>query len=106
MPDAEFNLQAEFLALKAMISGIGSAVREVETKVMGLQGRLDQLVASHNQVGENIAWLTANTQGIFAMLNDPKFISQMMGGMMSGMGAMGGKTNARAEAAPADGPTG
>lgn len=63
-----------------------TAVDGLRTDIQKVVARLDQLVASHNQVGENVAWLTANTQGIFAMLNDPKFISQMMGGMMSGMG--------------------
>jgi hypothetical protein len=70
----------------AALAALQIALAEVGAGNAKIVSRLDQLVASHNQVGENIAWLTANTQGIFAMLNDPKFISQMMGGMLTGAG--------------------
>ncbi len=50
---------------------------------------LAALVQSHNSVGENIAWLVANVQGIFQMFNDPKVMSQLMGKMMGGGGENG-----------------
>ncbi|HEV2352695.1 MAG TPA: hypothetical protein VGR89_00490 [Puia sp.] len=60
-------------------------------RVDALQKRLDTLIESHNAVGENVAWLVANAQGIFQMFNDPKMINQMMGTMLSGgMGVPGG----------------
>ena len=61
---------------------------ETNTKLLAIQVRLDQLVASHNAVGENVQWLTANTQGVFQMLNSPDMIGQMMG--MLGGGLSGG----------------
>jgi hypothetical protein len=51
--------------------------------------RMGKLVESHNQVGENVAWLVANTQGIFQMLNDPNLINSMMSGVLGG-GMFGG----------------
>jgi hypothetical protein len=70
-------------------------LQEVVNVMLGIQSRIDQLIASHNQVGENIAWIVANTQGIFQMFSDPKLINQMMGGMLS---QMGGAPNAGGKA--------
>lgn len=95
----DFDLQAEIVRVKEML-------HETESKVMGIQSRLDQLIASHNQVGENIAWLTANTQGIFQMLNNPELMSKMMGGLLSGgpMGMMGGAFSDKSDSGPAESP--
>lgn len=61
----------------------------LEQSFTALQGRLDQLVASHNEVGQNVAWIVANTQGIFQMFSDPKMMSQLMSSMVGGIGGMG-----------------
>jgi hypothetical protein len=49
-----------------------------------LAERQDKLVDAVNQIGENVAWLVANTQGIFQMFNDPKLMSSMMNGVLGG----------------------
>lgn len=76
--EAMVNLQSE----------LNEAISETNTKLLAIQVRLDQLVASHNAVGENVQWLVANTQGVFQMLNSPDMIGQMMG--MLGGGFSGG----------------
>jgi hypothetical protein len=57
-------------------------------EISDLRGKFDELLASHNAVGENIAWLVANTQGVFQMLNNPEMMTKMMGTLMGG-----GKSN-------------
>jgi hypothetical protein len=77
--------------LQDQIRALHDDLHEIVTKVLSVQGRMDQLVASHNEVGQNVAWIVANTQGLFQMFSDPKLINQVMGGMLGGMGgAFGG----------------
>ena len=57
------------------------ALRE---ELSDMRGKFDSLVQSHNSVGENVAWLVANVQGIFQMFNDPKMMAQLMGKMVGG----------------------
>jgi len=66
----------------------------VYEKLSAIEERLNTLVESHNQVGANIAWIVANTQGLFQMFNNPDMMNQMMG--MIGGGVFGG---GRADAA-------
>lgn len=76
-------------ALTVHLDALAITLHEVESKTMSLQGRLDQLIASHNEVGQNVAWIVANTQGIFQMFSDPKMMSQLMSSMVGGIGGMG-----------------
>jgi hypothetical protein len=62
-----------------------AAVNSLHEDIHHLNAVLTALVESHNKVGENIAWLTANTQGIFQMFSDPAIINSMMSGMIGGM---------------------
>ena len=75
--------------IQDQIRDLHDDIHAVATRYAELTARLDQLIASHNQVGENVAWLVANTQGLFQMFNDPKLINQVMGGMLGG-GMFGG----------------
>lgn len=70
-----------------MLTGM---VEALHGKVDLLSGKLDRLIESHNGVGQNIAWLTSNTQGLFQMFSDPRMVNQMMGQVMGGM-THGGK---------------
>lgn len=54
-----------------------------------LTARFAELIESHNQVGENLQWLVANTQGIFQMFNNPQMMSQIMGQFMGGVSKVG-----------------
>lgn len=65
------------------------AINALHSDLHELTVRVGKLVESHNQVGENVAWLVANTQGIFQMLNDPNLINSMMSGVLGG-GMFGG----------------
>jgi len=66
-------------------------------KLDHLSGQLERLIESHNGVGQNMAWLVQNTQGIFKMFSDPQVINQMMSGMMGGM-ANGGQSSTGTDA--------
>lgn len=57
---------------------------ETRAQNVELQDKLDKLVISYNQMGENVAWLVANTQGVFQMFNNPEMMSQLMGKFMGG----------------------
>lgn len=49
-----------------------------------LNEQVAKLIESHNQVGQNIAWLVANTQGVFQMLQNPQMMQQLMGSVLGG----------------------
>src|SRR5260370_1325531 len=59
-------------------------IHEVKRQLDTLHAKLDRLIQSHNEVGENVAWLTANTQGLFQMFSNPELMSKMMSGMLGG----------------------
>lgn len=59
------------------------------TAINSLKERQDRLVEAVNQIGANVQWLTANTQGLFQMFSDPNIINQMMGAMMGGLSNVG-----------------
>lgn len=59
-------------------------MHEAIRRIDALEAKLTALIESHNQVGENVAWIVANTQGIFQMLSDPNLINQMMSGVLGG----------------------
>lgn len=67
-----------------------AAVNSLHEDIHHLNDLLTKLVESHNGVGANVAWLVANTQGLFQMFSDPNIINQMMGTMMGGL-ANGGQ---------------
>lgn len=69
-----------------------AAINSLHEDIHAVHELLGKLVESHNQVGQNVAWLVANTQGLFQMFSDPNVINQMMGTMMGGM-ANGGLTS-------------
>lgn len=73
-------------------------IQALHQEVHDLRELVGQLVASHNQVGENVAWLVANTQGIFQMFNSPEMMNQMMG-MVLGGGNAPGRTSGPTEGA-------
>lgn len=74
--------------MRAFLKEIDSDIQNLYQRLDGIETRLSGLVESHNQVGQNIAWIVANTQGIFQMFNSPEMLSQMMG--MIGGGVLGG----------------
>lgn len=59
-------------------------IAEVKQKIAALQEMVAKLVESHNQVGQNVAWLVANTQGLFQTLQNPEFMNQIMGQVLGG----------------------
>jgi len=73
----------------ATLQDVLDAVNSLHDDVHELHVKLGQLVESHNQVGQNVAWLVANTQGIFQTFQDPNFMSNMMSGLMGGMSSGG-----------------
>lgn len=64
-------------------------IHEIVSRLNAIESRLDALVASHNEVGQNVAWMVANTQGIFQAFNSPEMMNQMMS--MVGGGILGGR---------------
>lgn len=67
-------------AIAALHADLHEAIRQIGE----LREQNAELIASHNQVGENVAWLVANTQGIFQMLNSPEMMNQMMSTVLGG----------------------
>jgi hypothetical protein len=56
----------------------------LDARIKDFEAKQAALIASHNAVGENIAWLVANTQGVFQMFNNPEMMTKLMGQMMGG----------------------
>lgn len=69
------------------LDDIYSILNDIHSEIHELHAQQKALVESHNEVGQNIAWIVANTQGIFQMFNSPEMMGQMMS--MVG-GAFGG----------------
>lgn len=69
------------------VEDIYSILNDIHSEIHELHAQQKALVESHNEVGQNIAWIVANTQGIFEMFNSPAMMGQMMS--MVG-GAFGG----------------
>lgn len=92
------HLDVQDQALRSILLRLDEIVARVDTvenRLIALDQKLADLIASHNQVGENIAWLCANTQGIFQLFSDPAKMSAMMG-MVPGMFG-GGNSGGRPE---------
>lgn len=61
-------------------------------EIHSLRAQQERLVEAVNQIGANLQWLVANTQGLFQMFSDPNIINQMMSAMMGGLSNVG-RTN-------------
>lgn len=61
-----------------------SRLDTIQAENDALNQKLAALIESHNQVGQNIAWLVANTQGVFQMLQNPQMMQQLMGSVLGG----------------------
>lgn len=84
------TVRDDVLVLHEDIHHIVDLLNQAVSENAELRIKLAELVASHNQVGENVAWLVANTQGIFQMLNSPEMMQQMMSTAFGG-GPSGGR---------------
>jgi len=74
------------------IDDIRQQLHAISDQLTDLIEHVAYLTQSHNQIGENVAWLVANTQGIFKMLSDPQMINSMMSGVLAGgLPGMGGE---------------
>lgn len=80
-PDLPIDYEIDVVNRLARLENYAVEMRAVNVE---LQDKLDKLVISYNQMGENVAWLVANTQGIFQMFNNPEMMSQLMGKFMGG----------------------
>lgn len=70
----------EFDANDEMLSRLDAVL----SQNAALNEQVAKLIESHNQVGQNIAWLVANTQGVFQMLQNPQMMQQLMGSVLGG----------------------
>jgi hypothetical protein len=84
LSDGEFHAVEE----SAVISDIHSMIADLHAELHEIRVRQDALITSHNEVGANVAWIVANTQGLFKMFNDPGMMNQVMS--MMGGGILGG----------------
>lgn len=78
------NLSNDVAELRQLLESVLSQNAALNEKVA-------KLIVSHNEVGQNIAWLVANTQGLFQMMQNPEFMNQIMSSVLGGkMPSMGG----------------
>lgn len=66
-----------------------AALDDLRMRQDEMMARLDNHAQAINATGENVQWMVANLQGIFAAFSNPGFMSQMMGQMTSMIGANG-----------------
>lgn len=90
MSYAEFPAETD---AEKILHGLDDLRQQLDSIVQ----RLDMQRDGINQCGENVAWLVQNVQGIFAMVNSPTFMNQMMGSVMGGFN--GGQSDAEQPAA-------
>lgn len=79
----------ELTEVRVAVAALRNELEELHSDYRELSTKFDKLVESHNQVGENLQWLVANTQGIFQMFNNPQMMSQIMGQFMGGVSKVG-----------------
>lgn len=61
-----------------------AALDQLHDDIVDLNERLDGQAKGLNSIGEQVNWLTTNTQGLFQMFSSPMFMEQI-GGLMGGM---------------------
>lgn len=90
---------SDFVILHDDIHHVVDLISAQQAQIDELKAQNAKLIESHNQVGENVAWLVANTQGIFQMFNSPEMMNQMMGMVLGGGNA--GRLNPNPDPGPA-----